>query len=165
MNKVVVLLVVLCLGLSSVAMAAGGYGGSYSDEAYQGFRAHLGYAWPGDLDSTIVYGGDYIWKSGLATVNVLNSDSTSLWTVEYSYLLRGQDDPSLYYGGGVGWASASNGGTDTGVLWNILLGKEFGGENGEIAKNSWFLEARYNLGSDLDGLDVDGLRVVGGWRF
>ena len=165
MNKVVVLLVVLCLGLSSVAMAQGGYGGSYSDEAYQGFRAHLGFAWPGDLDSALVYGGDYIWRHGLATVNILNSEDITLWTLEYSYLLRGQDDPSLYYGGGLGWASASNGDTDTGVLWNVLLGKEFGGQNGTIGKHSWFVEARYNLGSDVGHLNVDGLRVVGGYRF
>ena len=160
MNKVVVLLVVLCLGLSSVAMAAGSYGGSYSDEAYQGFRAHVGFAWPGDLSSTVVWGGDYIWKHGLATVNILNSDDITLWTLEYSYLLRGQDDPSLYYGGGVGWASASGTHTDTSVLWNLVLGKEVGGKNGVIGKNSWFAEARYNLGSDFDGL-----RVVGGYRF
>jgi len=179
MSKVVVLLVVLCLGLTSVAMAAGsfGYGTGYSDEAFQGFRAHLGIAWPGDLDSTMVYGGDYIWKSGLATLNFLNSDSVDVWSLEYSYLLRGQDDPSLYYGGGIGGASASGGGSvsadalaegsssDTSLLWNIVVGKEFGGQKGEVGSNSWFLEARYNLGSDLRGGDIDGLRVVAGWRF
>lgn len=175
MRQLTVLLVIAGLLLGSSAMAQWGYGMRYADEAYQGFRLNLGWAKPGTLDGALVYGGGYIWKDGLGTVNYLRSEGVDLWTLEYSYLLRGQDDPSLYYGAGVGWANASwdegvnasqtlRSTSDSSIIWNLVVGKEFGAEN-QFGKNSWFVEGRYCFGSSIGGSDVDGLRIVGGYRF
>jgi len=168
-------------GLLTTGMVAAqqyGYGKAYAQEAYEGVRAHVGLALPGDLDGTVVYGADYIRQDLLGTVNYFSSDMSDedgqakaqVWSFEGSYLLRAEDDPGMYYGAGLGWVFAdwdgpgAGSGNESSLIWNLVVGKEFYRE-GAFGEPGAFVEARYNLGTDLGEADVDGLRLVGGWRF
>jgi hypothetical protein len=166
LNMVVAVIAILALSAgAALAQYGGSYGGMYDEDIFEGFRVHAGWAWPGDLDDEVVYGADYIWRSLLLTGNYIAADGDiDVWTAELSYLLRGQEDPGLYYGAGGGWAWVGNGGDDDSIIFNVVIGKEFYSP-GQLGQPAWFLEARYNFGSDFDPGDIDGLRVVGGFHF
>lgn len=192
MRSFTVLLVVAALTVSGAALAQYGYGYGEMppDEAYEGFRVHAGWISPNDLDDDLTYGADYIWRNALLSVNLSRcatvigtgdssgSTAVDLWSVEASYLLRGQADPGLYYGAGLGWCKADwdspilptsispsgAGGDDDSLIWNVVLGKEFAAPE-QFGEPAWFLEARYSFGSKIGEGNVDGLRVVTGYRF
>lgn len=179
-------LVILGLLSAGAAFAQGyygyGYGDEYADEAYRAFRVQVGWAEPGDLDSCAVFGASHIWKNALLTVNYLKSDETlvggrveaKIWSIEGSYLWRAKTDPTMYYGGGYGWLrsdadftpveGASTSVDDNSGVWNLVVGKEFPRE-GEFGKPAIFAEARWNFGTSIRFSDVNGPRVVVGWRF
>ncbi len=183
-RTIVVVLVLGLLALGSVAWAQFGYGDEYAKKAYQGPRAQVGWVDPGDVESTIIYGGSYIWENALLSVNYFKADAEAaagtevkVLSLEGSYLWRAKTDPGLYYGAGYGMARAEaswTGGSlrKTRGMWNVVVGKEFNSTK-EFGKPGPFAEARYVFGSrwnaTVDGAaysgDINGLRLLVGWRF
>jgi len=178
-RTIVVVLILGLLALGSVAYAQFGYGDEYAKKAYEGARAQVGWAWPGDVDSSFIWGGSYIWEQALFSANYFRGDvknevgvKAKVLSLEGSYLWRAKSDPGLYYGAGYGWARADIDGPggsqdDSTGMWNIVVGKELNSRE-EFGKPGVFVEARVNLGSkltfDRKG-DINGLRVLAGWRF
>ncbi|NLO73575.1 MAG: hypothetical protein GX100_05610 [candidate division WS1 bacterium] len=163
MKRLLPVLVLVAMLTTSTAFAQY-WGGMGADNVFEGPRIHLGWVKAQDFDSTIVYGADYIWRNALATVNYFTDDGERVWTFEGSYLWRPQEDATIYAGGGLGFASQSNGNTDSGWLWNIVVGKEFQPEN-MVAGGAPYVEARYNFGSSGDTDDLSGIRLTVGYRF
>lgn len=187
------MIAVLLLGLltlGTAVFAADEYGSEYSQKAYQGVRAQVGWADPGDLDSAFIWGASYIWKNALLSANYFTSNideidgDAKVLSLEASYIWRCKKDPGLYYGLGYGlaradvsWDSVSasqteddEGGSDTQTkgMWNIVVGKEFNSPK-QFGKPGMFAELRWNLGSKFsaeDGSgDIDGARLLLGWKF
>lgn len=157
--------VLILVAMLTASLASAQYWGSTDmDNVLEGPRIHLGWVKAGDFDDTIVYGADYIWSNALATVNYFTDDPEQVWTFEGSYLWRPEEDDTVYAGGGIGFASQSNGGTDSGWLWNVVVGKEFQPEN-MVAGGAPYVEARYNFGSSGDISDLNGIRLTAGYRF
>ncbi len=180
MRKTFAIVVILgLLALGSAVFAQGGYGSEYATQAFQGPRAHVGWVDPGDVDSTVIIGASYIWQNALLSANYFKSDVTNfpgvvakMFSLEASYIWRAETDPGLYYGGGYGFAYADISGpggpeTDTTGMWNIVIGKEFNSPE-EFGEPGLFVEARWNLATrltfDVEG-DINGPRVVAGWKF
>ncbi len=171
MNKTLTLIIVAALLASGAAALAQGYGSQYAIEAYEGPRVHVGWVDPSDVDSTVIYGASYIWQKALVSANYFSDDlanaagSAKVITVEASYLLRAEVDPGLYYGAGYGFSRAdANGAKSTNGLWNLVIGKEFNSA-AEFGKPGLFLEGRWTLGSRIPGGNINGPRVVVGWKF
>ena len=182
MRSILPLLVIVGILAASLALAQPGP----ADQLYEGARLHVGWVNPAHFNSTVVYGGDYIWKNVLATANYFSTDGTvagfpvdlRVWSVEGSYLFRAQGDPGLYYGAGVGYAShefdvSGQGSTTAGaVLYNLVVGKEFH-QNGIFGGSVPYVEVRYNFDFGAASLNeislpvsgIDGFRLTAGWRF
>lgn len=163
MKQLTIALVVLSL------LAAGAVLAQPADD-YMGYRVHLGVISTSAFADDWLYGLDYIWDSGLATLNLFTLEDDLSLSVEVSYLLPLTDDPSFYAGVGGGWANVqfrdpvtTQVTTDDSIIWHLVVGKEFYPKDwGEAAV---FVEARYEFGSQLGNTDIDGLRLVAGYRF
>jgi hypothetical protein len=182
-QTLIVLLVLGLLALGTAAFAQHGYGEQYAQKAYQGPRVQVGWAAPGDVDNSFIWGGSYIWKNALLSANYLTGDvklaavpggSTKVISLEASYIWRAKTDPGLYFGAGYGmaWADTSDtpgGENDSHGLWNVVVGKDFNSRK-EFGKPGLFAEARWNFGSSVDFTkavsgDLNGVRVQVGWKF
>ena len=172
MKQTLAILIVLgLLALGTAAFAQGEYGSEYAVKAFEGPRVQVGWVDPNDVDSTALYGASYIWQNALLSANYFSADLTNaaetakVISLEASYLWRAMADPGLYYGGGYGLSRADIGGnTATHGLWNVLVGKEFNSTK-EFGKPGMFLEGRWNFGSSIEGGNINGPRVVLGWKF
>ena len=159
MRTLLPLLVLVALLGGSLALAGP------NDDPFTGFRVHAGWVVTNkEIDNAPVYGGDFIMEQALGTVNFVQADDGDVWTFEGSYLWRAQNDPSLYYGAGAGLATAPEN-SDSALIFNAVIGKEFQPKD-SFGGNVPFVEARYTLGSDTQmDVNIDGLRLVAGWRF
>lgn len=153
--------IVALMALLSTSLAFAGP----NDDPFTGFRIHAGWVVTNrEIDNAPVYGGDLIMENALGTVNFVQGEDLEVWTFEGSYLWRPDQDPSLYYGAGIGYATAPET-SDDAMLFNAVIGKEFQPKD-KFGGNVPFVEARYTAGSDTQmEINIDGLRLVAGWRF
>lgn len=161
MKQLIVAVVTLSLLVTGAALAQ-------PADDYTGYRVHAGVISTSAFSDDWMYGLDYLWDTGLATLNFFTLQDDLSLSVEASYLLPFIDYPSFYAGVGGGWANVqfrdpvtTQVTTDDSLIWHIVAGKEFYTEG----KANLFVEARYEFGSELGNTDIDGLRLVAGCQF
>ncbi len=165
----IAVMVVAVLLLSGLAYGQGYYGQMYDQEASEAWRAHAGWYDLGDAGSDIGFGADYISKDYLVSFDYVSTDEDGadidVMSLSASWIWRMQEKPGTYYGAGVGWYDvdwAANSDSDLG--YHVVAGTEFGSPD-QFGQPAWFAEARYVFGTDFDGGDIDGARVLAGRRF
>ena len=145
------------------------YGQMYDEEAYEAWRAHVGYYDLGDAGSDIGFGADYTSKSYQASFDWVSTQEKGtdydVMGLSATYLWRMEEKPGTYYGGGLGWYDVDSGtDSDSTLGYHVLVGAEFGTPD-QFGEPAWFAEARYLLGTDIEGADIDGIWLLAGRRF
>ncbi len=165
----VALMVIAMLALASVACGQGYFGQSYDAAAYKTWQLRAGYYDLGDLGSDIGFGADYMARDWMASADYVTTsafgDDFDIWSLSGTYLKRMAGKPGTYYGAGAGWYDLSaNGDSDDSIGYHVLFGMEFGSPD-QFGEPAWFAQARYVLGTDFDGGDIDGIQASVGRRF
>ncbi len=158
-------------GLSAAALVSGAC--LAQDEVFErGMkRFRLGWADSGDAGNGLGLGFDYAARDRiLVSLNYFNLDQADLWELQGSYLFRSKQTPEVYYGLGFGYYDAHVDvpeGQEAGITFT-RSGGSFGVHaiaGLEDRKGRFFGEARYLIGANTGGGDLNGIRVFVGRRF